>query len=283
MKYFLTIIAILSLLASPVYAVQDADNNDAIDIAKGGTNATTAAGARTNILGVADSSSAAVFYTDGTNISWATSLNIDVVLADEAPDTTGQITYDATNDALRVYDGAAVDTFSNDAGTATLTNKTMSGADNTFTNIPLGTAVTGTLNPAQIGDDSIAEVKLDIYNAPSDGYVLEYDSTNGMQWTASGSTTTQYSGTATLGTAAIASEACATVVTVAATGVATTDSIIWSLNADPTSTTGYTPSTDGILTIFVYPTTDNVNFKVCNMTAASITPGAVTLNWRVVK
>lgn len=39
----------------------------------------------------------------------------------------------------------------------------------------------------------------------------------------------------------------------------------------------------GGLTIFVYPTANAVNFKVCNSTSASITPGAVTLNWRVVR
>jgi hypothetical protein len=38
-----------------------------------------------------------------------------------------------------------------------------------------------------------------------------------------------------------------------------------------------------MLTIFAYPTANNVNFKVCNNTAGSITPGAITLNWRVVR
>lgn len=87
--------------------------------------------------------------------------------------------------------------------------------------------------------------------------------------------------TATLGTSAIASGACATAVTVAGSGIATTDVIDWGFNADPTSTTGYAPSTSGMLTIIAYPTSGNANFKVCNNTAASITPSAVTLNWRV--
>lgn len=100
---------------------------------------------------------------------------------------------------------------------------------------------------------------------------------------ASASTTTVASGTAALGTSAIASGACATVVTVAATGVATTDNVMADFNADPTATTGYTPSASGILTIVKYPTANNVNFKACNLTGSSITPGAVTLNWRVVR
>jgi len=90
-------------------------------------------------------------------------------------------------------------------------------------------------------------------------------------------------GTAALGTGAVSSGVCATVVTVAATGILTTDNIMADFNADPTSTTGYSPSANGMLTIIKYPTSGNVNFKVCNNTAASITPGAVTLNWKVVR
>lgn len=91
------------------------------------------------------------------------------------------------------------------------------------------------------------------------------------------------SGTSALGTSAIASAACATVVTTAATGVATTDVITAGFNGDPTAVTGYAASTSGMLTIVVYPSANNVNFKVCNNTGASITPGAITLNWRVVR
>lgn len=98
-----------------------------------------------------------------------------------------------------------------------------------------------------------------------------------------GTTQTIASGTATLGTAAIASAAKASTVTVTATGVASTDALIWGFNSDPSSTTGYTPSTGGMLTIIAYPSSGNVNFIVCNNTAASITPGAITLNWRVVR
>lgn len=90
-------------------------------------------------------------------------------------------------------------------------------------------------------------------------------------------------GTSALGTGAISSGACATVVTTSATGTATTDNIMADFNADPTGVTGYAPSSSGMLTIIKYPTSNNVNFKVCNNTAGSITPGAITLNWRVVR
>lgn len=100
---------------------------------------------------------------------------------------------------------------------------------------------------------------------------------------AGGLASTIASGTAALGTGAISSATCATVVTVAAANVATTDVIMDSFNGDPTAVTGYAPVTTGMLTIIEYPTSGNVNFKVCNQTSASITPGAITLNWRVVR
>lgn len=90
-------------------------------------------------------------------------------------------------------------------------------------------------------------------------------------------------GTSALGTGAITSGTCATVVTTSATGTATTDIINWGFNGDPTGVTGYAPSTNGMLVIVAYPTSNNVNFKVCNNTTGSITPGAITLNWIIVK
>lgn len=91
------------------------------------------------------------------------------------------------------------------------------------------------------------------------------------------------SGTAVLGTSAIASGACATVVTVSATGVLTTDVIVATPNADPTGVTGYAVSASGSLYIWVYPTANNMNVKVCNNTSGSLTPGALSLNLRDVR
>ena len=123
----------------------------------------------------------------------------------------------------------------------------------------------------------------------TNAYVLTANSgaTNGIDWEApgacSGCTRTIANGTSALGTSAISSGACASTVTTAASGVATTDNIQADFNADPTGTTGYSPSTAGMLTIIKYPTSGDVNFDVCNNTGSSITPGAVTLNWRVVR
>ena len=92
------------------------------------------------------------------------------------------------------------------------------------------------------------------------------------------------SGTSALGTSAITSGAAASLVTTSATGVATTDVVLWGFNTDPNAVTGYdAKSTSGCLVITAYPTSDNVNFLVSNPTAGSITPGALTLNWKVVR
>lgn len=93
--------------------------------------------------------------------------------------------------------------------------------------------------------------------------------------------TTVVTGTATLPTAAINSATCAATYTVTAAGVLSTDIISASANATLTATTGYSPSTSGGLSINFWPGSGTVNFDVCNWSASSITPGAVTLNWRV--
>lgn len=96
-----------------------------------------------------------------------------------------------------------------------------------------------------------------------------------------GTTVTIASGTASLGTSAIPSNTCASAVTVSATGVLATDDIMADFNTDPTGSLGYQPG--AMLTIVKYPTSGNVNFKVCNNTVNTITPVAQTLNWRVVR
>jgi hypothetical protein len=98
------------------------------------------------------------------------------------------------------------------------------------------------------------------------------------------STQTISSGTATLGTSAISSGSCASVVSVGGSGIATTDVIHYTPNADPTGVTGYGASSSGaVLSVYAYPTANYANFKVCNSTASSITPGSLTLNWRVTR
>jgi hypothetical protein len=97
-------------------------------------------------------------------------------------------------------------------------------------------------------------------------------------------TRTIATGASALGTSSITSGACAPVVTGTATGAATTDNLIVDDNAsDLSGVTGYGVSASGTLTIYRRIIPGRVNFTVCNSTRGPITPGALTLQWRVVR
>jgi len=158
----------------------------------------------------------------------------------------------------------------------------------------IATHANTTASTAAVDGGSAIAIKKNVSTALASGDIalnqvieITYDGTN-FQLVGPGAiptaiTQTIASGTSALGTSAISSASCASVVTTSATGTLTTDVVTASFNGDPTAVTGYVPLTTGMLVIFVYPTTDNVNFKVCNNTASSITPGAITLNWRVAR
>lgn len=80
----------------------------------------------------------------------------------------------------------------------------------------------------------------------------------------------------TLPTTAIAANSCTTPSSVAMTGVTTTTSFSTAFATNPNSVTGW--GALGGLTFTAWPTTNTLNWSVCNQTGASITPGAMTLN-----
>lgn len=129
----------------------------------------------------------------------------------------------------------------------------------------------------------------DLSDGTAAGIVAKFTGCSGTQYlgadgachTSAGGGGGSISGATALGTTAIAANTCATTVTATATGVATTNAVVWTPNADISGVTGYgVASTDG-LRIYVFPTANTVNLRVCNGTSASITPGAATLNWTV--
>jgi hypothetical protein len=130
------------------------------------------------------------------------------------------------------------------------------------------TAVTGVLPAGNIAAALSSTTSVNGTTIPSGGVTL---------------TKTIASGATAMSTKSIASGACASAVTATATGTLTTDVLTASFNGDPTAVTGYIPLSKGALAIFYYPTSGSVTFKVCNFTSSSITPGAITLNWRVVR
>lgn len=223
----------------------------------------------------------------------------DVVLA---PNKSLVLRYDVTTGAWRPY-GRALDNTGVTAGSYAIgsftvgTDGRLSAASSASTtgsgNVVLQNApsllsptvntinsvvITQPLTPATL---TIAAGKTATFNNTT-----TFSSTDGASvafGTGGTATYTVASGASAMGTGAIASATCATTVTATATGTATTDAIAASFNADPTAVTGYIPSVNGMLTIIAWPTSGNVNFKVCNNTTSSITPGAVTINWRVVR
>lgn len=189
----------------------------------------------------------------------------------------------ATTDTLVTGDGGTVVTESNAAAVAVSlaqagTTGFASGWYVTSKNLGAGTV---TITPTASTIDGAASLTLttnqsvDIYSNGTNYITLPGRGGSGVTAIASGAQA--------LGTTAVASSACSSAITATATGVLTTDRITANFNADPTSITGYLPSTSGGLSIFIYPTANAVNFKYCNPTSASITPGAVTINWGVVR
>lgn len=91
------------------------------------------------------------------------------------------------------------------------------------------------------------------------------------------------SGTKALSTTSIAAGACNTD-SITAAGVVSTDVVVWSPNADISTVVGFRPiSGDGLAIYPPVPGAGSITIKTCNPTASSITPGAVSLNWRVTR
>lgn len=183
--------------------------------------------------------------------------------------TSGSITLQATTGALGSVTltlPAATDTVAVLAASQAFTNKTYNG--NTWT------AGTGTLT---IAASKTLTANNSITLAGTDSTTMTFPSVS------SNIPRMVSSGTKALATSAISSATCTSAQTATATGTLTTDVVTASFNSDPTGVTGYVPLTSGMLTIIVYPTADTVNFKVCNNTSSSVTPGAITLNWSVVR
>jgi len=93
--------------------------------------------------------------------------------------------------------------------------------------------------------------------------------------------TTLASGSQALGTSAISSGACATTIQVAVTGGTTSDTASITMTTDPNTVTGYKASATGTLYATAFMTSGELNIEVCNSTASSITPSAMSVHYLV--
>lgn len=233
-----------------------------------------------------------VLQVDASTASVATGIKLTGAAAAAGADIA--VISSGTNENLRINaKGSGTITIgSASTGAITLTRATTLSAALTYGGVTLANAVTGTGNMVLATSPTLTTPNLGTPSAVTltNGTGLPIGGITGLGTnvaTALGTATGSANGfpriiatgTSAMGTSAISSGACATVVTTTATGTATTDVIDATFNADPTATTGYTAP--NMLSIIAYPTSNNVNFKVCNNTAGSITPGAVTLNWAV--
>lgn len=307
------VVMILLLLATPAYAVMDSDLNGALDVAGGGTNVTTVA-AEVSVLAGEN-----WVFLGSIDMTGASSVNLGPITfadIDGSPTAVGMFRYDntvtgLTDGALEWHDGTSVhyvvdlktlpvtdgEVISYDAANDKFVMATPGSGDNISIDsvavvdpdfvstgdidfVDTSNTVTANINTGAVGSDELASTA--VTPAQYTLATVTVDADGRITAASSGTSLTRIPGTAVLGTSAIASGACATVVTATATGTLTTDVVNWGFNGDPTAVTGYSASTDGMLTIISYPTANTVNFKVCNNLAASVTPGAITLNWEVI-
>ena len=97
--------------------------------------------------------------------------------------TSGNLEYQDDNNTTYSADGEGLELsgtqFSLELDGATLSKSASGLKVNSITSSEIAD---GTITNTDIADDTIAEAKLDIYNAPTGGYYLKYDATNGMMW-----------------------------------------------------------------------------------------------------
>jgi len=123
-------------------------------------------------------------------------------------------------------------------------------------------------------------------SAPATGSMLKMDGSVANKIAAATAGTDYvapiYAGAITVNPSSISANSCATVITQAATGVASTDVITFTPNASIKAVTGYTPADS--VTIAMYPTTNQINIDVCNKDQSNaVDPGSIVLNTKVVR
>lgn len=178
------------------------------------------------------------------------------------------LTQPATGSTLTIADGKTV------THSAT---QTFAGTDGKTLTLTNGLTVSGNDGTLSFG---AASKTLTVNNS------LAFSGTDGSTYTMPGSSATipqvVASGTLALSTGAITSATCVDN-TATATNALTSDALEITFASDPTGVTGYAPSTGGSLWMAPWFAAGVLHVKQCNPSSGSITPSALSLNWRLVR
>lgn len=200
----------------------------------------------------------------------ADSSSIPSALSDLSDDSTHRTVTDAEKSTWNTGGGDGVDPTADNTWTGQQTFEDIvlpaDGVDDTA--LDLGTGAN------QINQDTIVD---------GSTYVRTENNLTDALVTAIGDAgATIVRGTVTIPATAVPANTCNSAVTATATGVDSADVVVGNFNQDPTSVTGYGPGAAEGLYIVAWCSAGQVNFRLCNNTDTSITPGsALTLNWMV--
>ena len=199
--------------------------------------------------------------TAARTVTWPDA-NFSAARIDAAQTFVGSQTFSATTNQIITGAGSNLTTnnYPASSGAITLTypNTTeyMVGAnsDTTTTHVLHATAVAGVFNSA-----AIASADLPAATSSAAGAVIQIANTS-----------------FTTSTSAVGGNTCSGTTQVAMTGVTTSMTFGLTASADTSAATGWGSS--GGLVLDIWPTAGYANIKICNQTAVSITPTAVTFN-----
>jgi hypothetical protein len=219
----------------------------------------------------------AEFVYDGTNFQMTTPIGNAPAGGGTIASTTSVLKGDNAGNATAA--SAGTDYAPATSGTSMLKGNGSGG----FTNASAGSdyvAPSGALGAA-----TATSINKIAFTAPTTAGTIAFGADNSTATLPNGTVSmTVASGQTAMPTGALTANTCsASATTATATGAATTDAVTVTYASDPTGVTGYGGGTSGGISIRAWPTANTVNFKLCNESGSSITPGSLNVNWRVVR
>jgi hypothetical protein len=264
-----------------------------------GTNGGMSGGEGTGAL-LTPASGVDLFYPDSTNHCWHQNLNNTDVGCTSSASNTLTLTNKTISGSSNTLSNIGNSSLSNSAITIAGTSVSLGGSTSSLpspgaiggTTPAAITGTTITVNTGLVINGSTAITSTSSANSQAvtcatggsgtqvcdaAGSWISGSTTVGGVTCTLGSTCFPSDTTFTVGTTAIAANTCTSASTVTMTGLTTAMAFSISPSADVSGVTGW--GSTGGLVIDAWPTSNTLNYKVCNQTAASITPSAsVTFN-----